>query len=43
MKVPLLNGSCPFIFYAGSYNGIVKSNLRASIEGFYTNGSCVLP
>lgn len=43
MKVPLLNGSCPFIFYAGSHNGIVKSNLRASIEGFYTDGSCVLP
>lgn len=43
MKVPLLNGSCPFIFYAGSYNGIVKANLRASIKGFYTDGSCVLP
>ena len=43
MKVPLMNGSCPFIFYAGSYNGIVTANLRASIEGFYTDGSCVLP
>lgn len=43
MSIPLMSNTCPFIFYAGSYNGVITSSLHNTIEGFYTNGSCVMP
>ena len=43
MREPLMSNSCPFVFYAGSYNGIISAGLYKTIEGFYTNGNCVLP
>lgn len=39
----LMNNACPFVFYAGSYNGIVDCHLYLSIDAFYLNGSCRLP
>lgn len=43
LSVPLMNNKCPFVFYAGSYNGIIASSLYKTIEGFYTDGRCTLP
>lgn len=43
MKTPFLSNKCPFVFYAGSHNGIIVAGLHKTIEGFYTDGSCVLP
>lgn len=42
-KPLLMNNYCPFVFYAGSYNGIVGCHLYTSINAFYLNGSCTLP
>lgn len=43
MKPLFTNGTCPFLFYAGSYNGIISAGLHASIQAFYKDGSCQLP
>ena len=38
-----INGTCPFLFYAGAYSGIIGSLLYQSIQEFYANGGYKLP
>lgn len=38
-----VSGTCPFLFYAGSYSGIIDCNLYETINGFYENGLVKYP
>lgn len=41
---PIFNkGTCQFLFYAGSYNGIISCNLHETVNAFYDNGACKMP
>lgn len=43
LGTPLTNSDCPFVFYAGSYNGIILRGLCKTIDSFYADGSYMLP
>lgn len=41
---PLFNaGTCPFVAYGGSYNGIITAGLYKTINRFYLNGTYLAP